>query len=166
MKRGNVSGEIWLEDLYNGHATNIAILPGDQIFVSEDTRNFSVMGELAGQGLVTFPKARLSALEGITLAGGLNTAAADPKGVFILRDETPALARVVLNDPKIKTDKRLVYVFDLTKPDALFKARDMQLRNGDTILVTEAPYTQWTKILNALLTTTSAADNISNVANN
>ena len=45
----------------------------------------------------------------------------------------------------------------------MFQARDFQIRDGDTVYVTEAPYTQFSKVLQAIvqpLQTASAIDSL------
>ena len=91
--------------------------------------------------------------------------AADPKGVFVLRDETEAVARAVLGRSDLIGDQRIVYVLDLTEPTGLFEARDFQIRDGDTLYVTEAPFVQWQKTLGAITGTTGAASNLATATN-
>jgi len=68
------------------------------------------------------------------------------------------VAEQVLGRNDLEGAQRLVYVLDLTEPNGMFMARDFVIRDGDTLYVTEAPFTQWTKILTAVTgTTTSAA---------
>ena len=107
----------------------------------------------------------MSALEAIATVGGLSTMAADPKGVFVLRDESEEIARAVLGQPDLIGDQRIVYVLDLTEPTGLFEARDFQIRDGDTLYVTEAPYVQWQKTLGAITGSTAVASNLANTAN-
>ena len=44
----------------------------------------------------------------------------------------------------------MIYVLDLTEPNGMFEARDFAVRDEDTIYVTEAPFTQFSKILGAI----------------
>ena len=80
---------------------------------------------------------------------------ADPKGVFVLREEPQSVARAVLGRNDIYGDQRVAYVLDLTRPDGMFLARDFVIRDGDTVYVTEAPFVQWQKTLSAILTPAS-----------
>ena len=41
------------------------------------------------------------------------------------------------------------YVVDLTKPAGIFVAKSFQIRDDDTIYITEAPFVAWSKILEA-----------------
>jgi len=165
VTRGNHSSRIWLNDLYENPRLDIALRPGDRIVIEEDSRSFVALGATGAQNLVPFQSESLSALEAIATVGGLSSNAADPTGVFILRDETEAIARSVLGRNDLIGDQRLVYVLDLTEPTGLFEARDFQIRDGDTLYVTEAPFVQWQKTLGAITGTTGAASNIANTGN-
>ncbi|MDP3261371.1 MAG: polysaccharide biosynthesis/export family protein [Tabrizicola sp.] len=165
VTRGAHSGRIWLKDLYENPALDIALRPGDQIVIEEDSRTFTALGATGGQNLVPFKSESLSALEAIATVGGLSTNSADPTGVFVLRDETEDIANAVLGRTDLIGDQRLVYVLDLTEPTGLFEARDFQIRDGDTLYVTEAPFVQWQKTLAAITGTTGAATNLANTGN-
>ncbi|MGC1504381.1 MAG: polysaccharide biosynthesis/export family protein [Sulfitobacter sp.] len=156
--RGKQRGKIWLEDLYDHPELDIALRAGDRILVEEDTRSFTALGATGGQAQVPFESQTLSALEGIAQVGGLNAATADPTGVFVFRNEPVEVASQVLGRNDLEGAQRMVYVLDLTKPNGMFMARDFVIRDGDTLYVTEAPFTQWNKVISAITgTATSAA---------
>lgn len=165
VTRGNHTGRIWLKDLYENPSFDIALRPGDKIMIEEDSRKFIALGATGAQSLVPFESPTMSALEAIATVGGLSTMAADPKGVFVLRDESEGIARIVLGKPDLVGDQRIIYVLNLTEPTGLFEARDFQIRDGDTLYVTEAPFVQWQKTLGAITGSTSAAANLANTAN-
>ncbi len=165
VTRGGHTGKIWLKDLYENPSLDIALRPGDKIMIEEDSRQFIALGATGAQSTVPFESATMSALEAIATVGGLSTMAADPKGVFILRDESEGIARAVLGRPDLIGDQRIVYVLNLTEPTGLFEARDFQIRDGDTLYVTEAPFVQWQKTLGAITGSTSAAANLASTAN-
>lgn len=165
VTRGGQTGKIWLKDLYENPTLDIALRPGDKIMIEEDSRSFIALGATGAQSTVPFESPTLSALEAIATVGGLSSMAADPKGVFVLRDESEEIARAVLGRPDLVGDQRVVYVLDLTEPTGLFEARDFQIRDGDTLYVTEAPFVQWQKTLGAITGSTSAASNLANTAN-
>jgi polysaccharide biosynthesis/export protein len=164
VTRGGHTGKIWLKDLYENPSMDIALRPGDKIVIEEDSRKFIALGATGAQSLVPFESETLSALEAIATVGGLSTAAADPKGVFVLRDESEAIARAVLGRDDLVGTQRIVYVLNLTEPTGLFEARDFQIRDGDTVYVTEAPFVRWQKTLGAITGTTGAAANIASTA--
>ncbi len=165
VTRGNHTGKIWLKDLYENPNLDIALRAGDKIVVEKDSRKFIALGATGAQSVVPFESETLSALEAIATVGGLATMSADPTGVFVLRDESEAIARVVLGRPDLIGDQRIVYVLDLTEPTGLFEARDFLIRDGDTLYVTEAPFVQWQKTLGAITGSTAAASSLANTAN-
>lgn len=150
VTRGGQQGKIWFEDIYDNPQFDIALRAGDRILVEEDTRSFTALGATGGQSQVRFESKDLSALEAIAQVGGLNAAAADPKGVFIFRNEPAEIANHVLNRNDLIGAQRMVYVVDLTRPNGIFVARDFVIRDGDTLYVTEAPFTQWNKTISSL----------------
>ncbi|MEM8578060.1 MAG: polysaccharide biosynthesis/export family protein [Pseudomonadota bacterium] len=159
--RGTHQGTIWLQDLYDDPALDIALRGGDRILIEEDTRAFTALGATGGQARVPFESPTLSALEAIATVGGLNAATADPTGVFVMRNEPAEIANQVLGRDDLIGAQRLVYVLDLTQPNGMFQARDFAIRDGDTLYVTEAPYAQFTKIISAL---TGSAGSINSLA--
>ncbi|MFN4202072.1 MAG: polysaccharide biosynthesis/export family protein [Tabrizicola sp.] len=164
VTRGKHTGKIWLNDLYDNPSLDIALRPGDKINIEKDDRKFIALGATGAQSVVPFESESMSALEAIATVGGLSTMSADPTGVFILRDESEEIARAVLGRNDLIGDQRIVYVLDLTEPTGLFEARDFQIRDGDTLYVTEAPFVQWQKTLGAITGSTSAATSLANVA--
>ncbi|MCT8329417.1 polysaccharide biosynthesis/export family protein [Albidovulum sediminis] len=164
VTRHGRTGSVWLKDLYSNPRMDIALRGGDVILVEKDTRTFTALGATGAQTRIDFDTPNLTALEAIARVGGLNTNLADPKGVFILRDEPAPVAAAVLRKPGLQGSQRMAYVLDLTQPDGIFNARDFVIRDGDTIYVTEAPYVQWQKTLSVLTGTASSANAISSVA--
>ena len=164
VTRGKESGKVWLLDLYANPALDIALRPGDQITVEQDTRKFVALGATGAQSLVPFETQTLSAIEAIATVGGLNTSTADPTGVFVFRNEPAEIANAVLGRNDLVGDQRMVYVLDLTQPTGMFEARDFLIRDGDTVYVTEAPFVQWNKTLSAITGTTGAATALNDAA--
>ena len=60
----------------------------------------------------------------------------------------------------------MVYVLDLTQPNGMFHARDFAVRDGDTLYVTEAPFTQWDKGISALTGTLTSANTLADATGN
>ena len=162
--RGKMRGKIWFQDLYDHPELDIALRGGDRILVEEDTRSFTALGATGGQAQVPFESQNLSALEGIAQVGGLNSATADPTGVFVFRNEPQEVAAQVLGRNDLQGTQRMVYVLDLTRPNGMFMARDFVIRDGDTLYVTEAPFTQWSKVISAITGTAGSAAGLTSVA--
>jgi polysaccharide export outer membrane protein len=161
--RGKERGKIWFQDLYDHPELDIALRGGDRILVEEDSRAFTALGATGGQSRVPFETQNLSALEAIAQVGGLNAATADPTGIFIFRNEPAEVANVVMGRNDLQGAQRLVYVLDLTQPNGMFQARDFVIRDGDTLYVTEAPFTQWNKVIAALTGSAASVNSLSSV---
>lgn len=148
--RGEMRSKIWFQDLYEFPQFDIALRGGDRILIEEDTRAFTALGATGSQARVPFETQTLSAIEAIATVGGLLTSSADPTGVFIFRNETQDISNQILGREDLTGEQRIVYVLDLTRPNGMFMARDFSVRDGDTLYVTEAPFTQWDKTISAL----------------
>ena len=158
--RGNHQGKIWFNDIYRNPRFDIALRGGDRILVEGDTRSFTALGATGTQSRIPFESQTLSGIEALAQVGGLLATSADPTGVFILRNEPAEIANSVLGRNDLQGEQRMVYVLDLTKPNGLFMARDFAVRDGDTLYVTEAPFTQWSRTIAALTGSLSAVDTL------
>ena len=164
VMRGSQKDTIWFEDLYENQRFDIALRGGDRILVEEDSRAFTALGATGSQQRMSFDSQTLSAIEAIAQVGGLNTNLADPTGVFVFRNENAEISNQVLAREDLTGDQRMIYVLDLTEPNGIFIARDFVIRDGDTVYVTEAPFAQWSKTLNAVTGTLATADSINSLA--
>ncbi len=163
--RGGQTGTVWLNDLYEDPQLDIALRPGDRILVEEDPRSYTALGATGGQSRVPFNTKSISVIEAVATVGGLSSGLADPTGVFVLRNETETRAEAVTGRD-ITGEQRVAYVIDLTKPNGIFIAREFQIRDGDTVYVTEAPYSQFVKILSAIIAPLNSASTIDQLASN
>ncbi|NBQ28415.1 MAG: hypothetical protein EBU18_10700 [Rhodobacteraceae bacterium] len=160
--RGNRREKVWFQDLFQHPEMDIALRGGDRILVESDTRAFTVLGAAGSQARVSFPTQTISAIEALALVGGLSSVSADPKGVFVFRNEPADIANQVMGRTGLKGAQRMVYVLDLTKPNGVFNARDFVIRDQDTVYVTEAPFTQWNKTIGAITGTLGSAQGLAN----
>jgi len=151
--RGDHTGSIWFEDLYDHPGHDIALRGGDRIFVEQDTRTFTALGATGAQSRVPFESQTISAIEAIAQVGGLNTNLADPTGVFVFRNEPEEIANQLVGRTDLTGTQRVVYVLDLTGPNGMFMARDFAIRDSDTVYVTEAPFSQFNKTISAVFGT-------------
>jgi len=162
--RGKETGKIWYDDLNRNPHLDIALRPGDRIVLEEDTRSYTALGATGTQTRLGFQSQDLSALEALAQVGGLSSVLADPTGVFVMRNEPEEIANLVLGRTDLKGTQRFVYVLDLTEPNGMFEARDFVIRDRDTVYVTEAPFTQWTKTLSAITGVSSSVADIATTA--
>ncbi len=165
VTRGNRQDSAWLQDIYSDTSLDIAVRGGDRILIRSDQRAFSVLGATGSVDRMTFDTREISAIDALAMVGGLDPLRADPKGVFIFRDEVPEVATEILGIGQFVTDVRFVYVLDLTAPTGMFNARDFKIRDGDTIFVTEAASVLWARQISALTGTLTAAGAVRRAAN-
>lgn len=164
IQRNGKVGSIWLQDLYDNQMADVALRAGDKIIVEVDRRSFTALGASSGQTQVPFSSKDLSVIEAIAQVGGLNSQLADPTGIFVFREEPSYVANRVLGRDDILQPQRFAYVLDLTKPTGMFTAREFNIRDGDTIYITEAPFVSWQKILQATLGTVNFAGAVATTA--
>lgn len=138
LVRDGQSYQIRAERLFAEPARNVVLRGGDQVFVQEDDRYFTSLGATGTERLIYFEKEETSALEALSIIGGLTDARANPKGVIILRDYAPQQLRADGLGPSMA---QVVFTLDLTTADGLFAARNFRINPKDTVLATESPVT-------------------------
>lgn len=149
IRRGSLVERVWVSDIFTNPALDVALRGGDVINIERDPRAFIALGELGAQTQVEFPGRDISLMEALAIIGGLNSNTADPRGVFVLREERPDIyQRITGNAAAIPV--RTGYVMDLTKPAAFFVASNFSVRDNDIIFVSEAPYVQFLKIIGSI----------------
>lgn len=109
---------------------------GDRVFVEEDSRYFLSFGATGTEALHPFPKDRVSAMDAVSIIGGVSDTRADPKGLLILREYPAAAIRPGIRGPR---QSRVVFSIDLTSADGLFSARNFQINPNDLVVGTESP---------------------------
>ncbi len=134
--RAGQTYEIRADDLFANASKNVLVRGNDKVLVEEDKRFFTALGATGTERLVYFEKERTTALEAMSIVGGLSNSRANPKGVLVLRDYNEKQLR-----PTGPTMQQVVFTFDLTSADGLFAARTFEVNPGDTVLATESPVT-------------------------
>jgi polysaccharide export outer membrane protein len=124
------------DNLVENPSLDAVLRPGDRIYLQPEDRYFMSFGAASKETQIDFPRAEVSALDAVTLIGGLNDTIADPKGVLILRNYPASAVRA---DGKGPSKDRMIFVFDLMSADGLFSARQFQIQNQDLVMVAQAP---------------------------
>jgi len=109
---------------------------GDQVFVEEDERYFLSFGAAGKEDLHIFAKDSVSAMDAVSIMGGISDGRADPQGLLILREYNSSALRTGVRGPR---QTRVVFTVDLTSADGLFSARKFQIQPDDLVMVTESP---------------------------
>lgn len=167
VQRGNSTYSIPAKDLFENPNKNTRLRGDDKIIVQQDERAFTALGASGSEDLIYFPKEYVTALEAVSLMGGLNDNRADPKGILVLR-EYPAKHIVAepLNGPR---KPHVIFALDLTSADGLFAARNFLINPNDTVLATESPIVAVRTIMSlfgsALGTTSQVVSTVDTLSN-
>lgn len=114
---------------------NATVKGGDRIFVIDDEREFITLGSTGSQSIFAFPEDDFSALEAMSLIGGVNGGSGNPEKVLVMRAYDPADVRDGVVGPP---NDRVVFTIDLTSADGVFSAGGFMLEDGDLIYGTES----------------------------
>ncbi|WP_248411016.1 polysaccharide biosynthesis/export family protein [Aliiroseovarius sp. S2029] len=133
--RGDQTYRRPLQDVLSNPKYDALLLPGDKIAVEPDERYFRSLGAASKEAIVPFSRSSISALDAMSLIGGLTDNRANPKGILVLREYSPKAVRADASGPN---NERSVFVIDLTTADGLFSAGKFQIHHEDTVLVTES----------------------------
>lgn len=139
---------------------NVALRPGDVVFLSREPRHFVSLGAMgqntsASQINRRFPfdDIRITLTDAMGRAGGLADDRVNGRAVFLYRQETRrTLERAGLAvAPGAGDSVPTVYVADMLDPGTFFLANRLPLRNGDLLYASNAPATELSKFLSLVL---------------
>lgn len=155
-REGRLYG-IAFDKLLQNPGLDTTLRGGDKVFVESDDRYFLSLGAAGTEAQIPFPSDKVTALDALSLIGGLRDDRADPKGILILRDY-PASA---LTGTGPRPDKeRMIFTLDLTNADGLFSAGEFPIYDRDLVLVTESPVTTADTLLGLIAQAVGIADKI------
>ncbi|MCB2136694.1 MAG: polysaccharide export protein [Rhodobacteraceae bacterium] len=136
LVRGKDYYALSLDRLYAEPDLDTTLRGGDKVFVEEDKRFFLALGAAGKESQIPFNNEQMTALDAVTLAGGLTDTRADPKGVLVLREF--AAEDVVATGAAGPGNTRVIFTLDLTTADGLFSAGRFQIMPRDLVLATES----------------------------
>lgn len=144
LQRGGKLYGISAEKLLKDPSLDTTLRGGDKVYVESDKRYFLALGASSREAPVPFPRDKVSAIEAVSLIGGLNDMRADPKGILVLRDYPSKAVRADGSGP---SKQRMVFVIDLTSADGLFSAGEFYIQDKDLVIVAESPLNATASIL-------------------
>lgn len=136
LQRGGTLYGLSMQRLLEEPGANTLIRGGDKVYVEADRRHFLALGATGRRAQLPFPQDRVTALEAVSLMGGLMDARADARSILILRAYPE---RVVRPDGKGPPHARTIFTLDLTRADGLFSAGAFRIMPGDLVYATESP---------------------------
>jgi polysaccharide export outer membrane protein len=157
LSRNGVTATIPMERLVSDPAENIYAQPGDVLTLVRVPQTFSVLGATGQNTQLTFSAERITLVEALAKAGGLQDLRADPAGVFLFRFEPQAVV-AALNAPQLSTgpDKSspVVYRLDMSDANTYFLAQRFPVEDKDIIYVANAKLNELQKFFTLLNTLT------------
>lgn len=136
LQRGDTTYGTALKSVLQDTEMNVPVQGGDRIFVESDARYFLALGAAGSKAQHHFPQERVSALDALSIIGGLAEARANAQGILILRSYDPGDVRADGSGPR---HARTIFTIDLTSADGLFSAGEFRIQPGDLVYVTESP---------------------------
>lgn len=143
-------------------ALDTTLVGGDKIHVEEDDRYFLSLGAAGREAIHPFPKDIVTAVDALSIIGGVADARADARGILVLRHYPEAAVTLDLSGPN---HARTVFTIDLTSADGLFSAGQFRIRPGDLIYVTESPISSARTIVGIMGGTLGLLNTANNLAN-
>lgn len=138
VRREGQSATVPLARLYDHPADDIALQPGDVVIVRATAGTINVLGAAGLQGRVKITRRNYSLVDAIADARGLNDDAANPAAVYVMKVGDQVSGAV----PK-------VYHFNLRNPAQIAVASAFVLHDGDAVLISNAEFTQYHKVLSS-----------------
>jgi polysaccharide biosynthesis/export protein len=133
--------------LFEEPQLDTTLLGGDKVIVAEDERFFLSLGASGRQASFPFTRDNLTALDALSIIGGIDQTRANPQGILILRQYPASVVRADGTGPR---HVRTVFTLDLTTADGLFSAGQFRINSGDLVYATESPVSS-TRSLIAIL---------------
>jgi polysaccharide export outer membrane protein len=136
LQRGNRTYGMGMDRLSEDTSLNTTLRGGDRILVEEDDRYFLSLGAAGSKAQHRFPQDDVSALDALSIIGGLASERANAQGILVLRSYPASAVRRDGSGPR---HVRTIFTLDLTSADGLFSAGAFAIQPGDLIYVTESP---------------------------
>lgn len=157
LSRDGVTATIPMESLVADPAENIYAQPGDVLTLVRLPQSFTAFGATGSNAQISFPSEKMTLVEALAKAGGLQDLRSDPEGVFLFRFEPPrivrALGRPLLNTGPDNTSP-VIYRLDLRDARSYFLAQRFPMEDKDIIYVANADLNELQKFFTLLNTLT------------
>jgi len=157
LSRDGATATIPMESLVAEPAENIYAQPGDVLTLVRLPQSFTAFGATGANAQIPFPSERMTLVEALAKAGGLQDLRADPAGVFLFRFEPRSIVDR-LGRPQLATGpdggSPIVYRLDLRDAKSYFLAQRFPIEDKDIIYVANADLNELQKFFTLLNTLT------------
>ncbi len=157
LSRDGVTATIPMEALVSNPAENIYVQPGDVLTLVRLPQSFTAFGATGANAQIPFSAEKMTLVEALAKAGGLQDLRSDPAGVFLFRFEPPKIVNA-LGRPQLRTgpdgSSPVVYRLDLRDAKSYFLAQRFPIEDKDIIYVANADLNELQKFFTLLNTLT------------
>ena len=151
-----------IDRLYANPALDTTLRAGDKVIVEPDERFFLSLGAAGSEAVHPFPRDEITAIEALSIIGGVSDTRANPKGILVLRDYPTTAIKADGSGPP---HERVVFTLDLTSADGLFSAGQFPILSGDLVYATESPVTTAQTVFSILGSSLGIVQRVSQVGN-
>ena len=172
LQRNGTVERALLAEIAREPSQNVALRPGDVVFITREPRYFVSLGAM-GQNIgvsqinrrFSFDDVRLSMADAIGRAGGINDALANPRAVFLYRqEERRVLERAGMPLPATAPATiPTVYSVDFMDPAVFFLAARFPMRHGDLMFTSNSPSSDLQKFFAIFTPGINSASSINNL---
>jgi len=157
LSRDGITATIPMEALVSDPSENIYAQPDDVLTLVRLPQSFTAFGATGANAQIPFPSERMTLVEALAKAGGLQDQRSDPAGVFLFRFEPPRIVNA-LHRPQLRTgsdgSSPVVYRLDLRDAKSYFLAQRFPIEDKDVIYVANADLNELQKFFTLLNTLT------------
>jgi polysaccharide export outer membrane protein len=157
LSRDGITATIPMEALVSDPSENIYAQAGDVLTLVRIPQSFTVFGATGANSQIPFTAERITLVEALAKAGGLQDQRADPAGVFLFRFEPPRIVNA-LGRPQLASGPEgttpVVYRLDLRDAKSYFLAQRFPVEDKDIIYVANADLNEIQKFFTLLNTLT------------
>ncbi|MCJ2042535.1 polysaccharide export protein, partial [Methylobacterium sp. E-041] len=154
LSRGDRTTTVPMTTLVANPRENIYLRPNDVLTLVRDPQTFLAVGALGNATELPFSAEGITLAQALAKARGLSDFQADPAGTFVFRFEPAAVVRrlnpasPLLTTPVVP----VVYRIDMRDPNSLFTSQAFRMRNRDLVYVSNAPFTEVSKVVSVFST--------------
>ncbi|WP_395067660.1 polysaccharide biosynthesis/export family protein [Paraburkholderia silvatlantica] len=150
ITRGDTVASLPLQTLIRDPKQNVPLRAGDVVTAVFQPYSFTVLGATGKNLEINFEEQGVTLAQALARAGGMDDSRSDVRGVFIFRFEDVKALQWPNAPVRTTADGKVpvIYRVDLRDPNSFFVAQNFMMDNKDLLYVSNAPVTEWQKVLN------------------
>ncbi|WP_311319459.1 polysaccharide biosynthesis/export family protein [Rhizobium sp. CB3060] len=152
LTRGSKRATAPLDRVLQDDRQNVRLLPGDQLFVADDSPSFTALGAFRSVGEFPFEPGKMTLAQALARAGGLLDDRADSRNFYVFRNQKiysqpVAAAAGKAAAPAVVSVKPEIYRVNLKDVSNFVLMQRFQMQDGDTLYASNAGMVDAAKLL-------------------